>query len=54
MDLLNYNSIHGFGGCTKATLLREYFKSKKENKKIIAPSLSYVPKLAIETLEELK
>jgi hypothetical protein len=54
MELLNYNSIHGFGGCTKATLLREYFKGKKENKKFISPSLSYVPKLAIETLEELK
>ncbi len=46
--------IHGFGGSgegVKARLLREYFKSI--NKPFIAPSLSYVPELAISTLEEL-
>jgi len=46
--------IHGFGSSGlngKATLFREYFK--KINKPYIAPSLSYVPKLAISTLEEL-
>jgi len=46
--------IHGFGGSgegTKAKLFREYFKNHKEN--FIAPSLSYVPKLAIKTLQEL-
>lgn len=43
--------IHGFGSSGyggKATLFKEYFKSK-----IIAPSLSYVPFLAIDTLEQL-
>ena len=46
--------IHGFGGSgegTKAKLFREYFK--RINKPFIAPSLSYVPELAISTLEEL-
>ena len=46
--------IHGFGGSgegVKAKLFREYFKSI--NKPLIAPSLSYVPELAISTLEEL-
>ena len=46
--------IHGFGGSgegVKARLFREYFKSI--NKPFIAPSLSYVPELAISTLEEL-
>jgi len=46
--------IHGFGSSGlngKATLFREYFK--KINKPYIAPSLSYVPKLAVSTLEEL-
>ena len=46
--------IHGFGGSgegNKAKALREYFKSIDEG--FIAPSLSYVPELAIKTLEEL-
>lgn len=46
--------IHGFGGSgqgSKAKLFREYFKSA--GKDFIAPSLSYVPELAIKTLEEL-
>ncbi len=46
--------IHGFGGSgqgNKAKLFREYFKSIDEG--FIAPSLSYVPELAIKTLEEL-
>ncbi len=43
--------IHGFGSSGKggkANLFREYFKEE-----IIAPSLSYVPNLAIDTLEQL-
>jgi predicted esterase YcpF (UPF0227 family) len=43
--------IHGFGSSGhggKATLFKEYFK---EN--ILLPSLSYVPQLAIHTLEQL-
>jgi len=46
--------IHGFGSsgqANKAKLFREYFKSQNQN--FIAPSLSYVPNLAISTLEEL-
>jgi len=46
--------IHGFGSsgeANKANIFREYFKSIDEN--LIAPSLSYVPSLAIKTLEEL-
>jgi predicted esterase YcpF (UPF0227 family) len=46
--------IHGFGSSGyggKSTLLREYFKSV--GKDFIAPSLSYIPDLAITTLEEL-
>jgi len=46
--------IHGFGSSgegIKAILFREYFKSKDQG--FIAPSLSYVPELAIKTLEEL-
>ncbi len=46
--------IHGFGSAGqggKANLFREYFKSKGQP--FIAPSLSYVPELAISTLEEL-
>ncbi len=46
--------IHGFGSSgkgSKAELFRKYFKEK--NIPFIAPSLSYVPKLAISTLEEL-
>ena len=46
--------IHGFGGSgqgSKARLLRSYFHSIEED--FIAPSLSYVPELAIETLKEL-
>ena len=46
--------IHGFGGSgegSKAKAFREYFHSIGED--FIAPSLSYVPELAIRTLEEL-
>ena len=46
--------IHGFGTSGqsgKGTLFRNYFKSK--NIRFIAPSLSYVPELAVSTLEEL-
>lgn len=46
--------IHGFGSSgqgVKAKLFREYFKTKGEE--FIAPSLSYIPELAIATLEEL-
>ena len=46
--------IHGFashGEGKKAKVFREYFKTKDQ--KFIAPSLSYVPDLAIKTLEEL-
>ena len=46
--------IHGFGSSGqggKAQLFRDYFKSI--DRPFIAPSLSYVPKLAISTLEEL-
>lgn len=46
--------IHGFGSSGlggKSTQFREYFKER--NIPFIAPSLSYVPELAIATLEEL-
>jgi len=46
--------IHGFGSSGfggKATEFRKYFKSIGED--FIAPTLSYVPKLAVETLKEL-
>jgi len=46
--------IHGFrssGQSRKAKLFREFFK--KNNIPYIAPSLSYVPELAMATLEEL-
>jgi len=46
--------IHGFGSSGqggKASLFREYYASI--NKPFIAPSLSYIPSLAISTLEEL-
>ena len=46
--------IHGFGGSgegAKAKAFREYYKKSSES--FIAPSLSYVPDLAINTLEEL-
>jgi len=46
--------IHGFGSHgygSKAKVFREYFTSIEED--FIAPSLSYVPQLAIQTLEEL-
>ena len=46
--------IHGFGSSGqggKAVQFREYFKSI--DKPFIAPSLSYVPELAMSTLEEL-
>lgn len=46
--------IHGFGSSgesIKAKLFRHYFKEK--GVKFIAPSLSYIPELAIKTLEEL-
>ena len=42
-------SSHGYGG--KARALREYYANKDEI--FIAPSLSYIPELAIQTLEEL-
>ncbi len=46
--------IHGFGSHglgSKANAFRTYFKSKREP--FLAPSLSYIPDLAIQTLEEL-
>ena len=46
--------IHGFGSSgqgAKAKLFREYFKGTSEG--FIAPSLSYIPELALDTLEEL-
>ena len=46
--------IHGFGSHglgSKANAFRNYFKDKKEA--FIVPSLSYIPDLAIQTLEEL-
>ncbi len=46
--------IHGFGSSGrggKALLFKKYFKSK--NIPFISPSLSYVPELAIDTLEQL-
>jgi uncharacterized protein len=46
--------IHGFGGNgegKKASLFREY--AQANNYHFIAPSLSYIPTLAISTLEEL-
>ena len=46
--------IHGFGSSgkgRKALLFKEYFKS--QNIPFISPSLSYVPELAIDTLEQL-
>ena len=46
--------IHGFGSSGKggkALQLQEYFKA--QNIPFISPSLSYVPELAIDTLEQL-
>ncbi len=46
--------IHGFGGSglgVKASLFREYYHKKGID--FLAPSLSYVPSLAISTLEEM-
>ncbi len=46
--------IHGFassGQGTKATLFREYFKT--QGVEFIAPSLSTIPSLALDTLEQL-
>ncbi len=46
--------IHGFGSSgfgTKAELFRNYFK--KRGVRFIAPSLSYVPRLAVQTLQEI-
>ena len=46
--------IHGFGGSgegSKAKAFRDYFHSIGET--FLAPSLSFVPELAIKTLEEL-
>lgn len=46
--------IHGFGSSglgMKSKLFREYFQGKGVD--FIAPSLSYIPDLAIQTLEEL-
>ena len=42
-------SSHGYGG--KAKMLRAYFADREED--FMAPSLSYVPELAIQTLEEI-
>ena len=45
--------IHGFGSSgfsNKADKTREYFKGKES---VLSPSLSYVPKLAIDTLEQI-
>ncbi len=42
-------SSHGYG--SKAKMLRAYFANKEED--FIAPSLSSVPELAMQTLEEL-
>jgi predicted esterase YcpF (UPF0227 family) len=42
-------SSHGYGG--KAKALRAYFANKEES--FIAPSLSYVPELTMQTLEEI-
>jgi len=46
--------IHGFGSSgfgAKAKLFRNYFQSIQH--KFIAPSLSYIPSLALKTLEEI-
>ena len=46
--------IHGFGSAGKggkAMLFRDYFKGKGQP--CIAPSLSYIPDLAMDTLEQL-
>lgn len=46
-----YLYIHGFGGSglgVKSRLFRSYFGAE-----IVAPSLSYVPELAVDTLEQL-
>ena len=46
--------IHGFGSSGKggkALLFKEYFKN--QNIPFLSPSLSYVPELAIDTLEQL-
>ncbi|WP_428738815.1 YqiA/YcfP family alpha/beta fold hydrolase [Sulfurimonas sp.] len=46
--------IHGFGSSgqgAKAKLFREHFKDRGE--KFLAPSLSFIPELAISTLEEI-
>jgi predicted esterase YcpF (UPF0227 family) len=46
--------IHGFGSSgrgMKSLALRDYFKN--QNIPMIAPSLSYIPELAIDTLEQL-
>ena len=45
--------IHGFGGSgegTKAKEFRQWYKYFDEP--FVAPTLSYVPELAIQTLEE--
>ena len=46
--------IHGFGGSgqgVKANLFRTYYQ--KQKKSFLAPSLSYIPDLAISTLKEI-
>ncbi|MBN2816031.1 MAG: esterase [Campylobacterales bacterium] len=46
--------IHGYGGHglgVKSSMMREYCKS--QNIPFLAPSLSYIPDLAIQTLEEI-
>ncbi len=45
--------IHGFGSSGhsfKANLVREYFKEKDD---VLSPTLSYIPKLAIDTLKQI-
>ncbi len=45
--------IHGFGSSGfsfKADRTREHFEGRES---VLAPSLSYVPKLALQTLEEI-
>jgi predicted esterase YcpF (UPF0227 family) len=46
--------IHGFGSSgegDKAKIFREYYR--KKNVKFLAPSLSFIPELALRTLEEI-
>ncbi len=46
--------IHGFGGCGKGVKATEFKKHyQQRNISFLAPSLSYVPTLALSTLEEI-